>query len=173
MPLYWCQYCGRESPLRDDQVRSSVKCPHCGLLGIADGVNLRPDAPAAPVAPAAAPPAPAAEPIPERVAVRRAEHYEPPVAPTRTHPCAVLSLVCGLVGLLAAPFSLLLPCCCFPLPLLSLAAVVLGVVALVHIAAKRGRYTGKGMAVAGIVLGGIIVLSLAAMVLAGAVKGLT
>ena len=55
---------------------------------------------------------------------------------------AIASMVCGILSLI---------CCCFSLfsLVLGVAAVVLGIVCL------SGKYEGKGMAIAGIVTGGI------------------
>jgi hypothetical protein len=58
--------------------------------------------------------------------------------PPRTSVTAVLSLVLSLVG------------CCLPIGLLG---SVLGVLALMGIGKSRGRVTGRGLAVAGIVIG--------------------
>lgn len=58
---------------------------------------------------------------------------------------AIASLICGIVSLLC--------CCCGGFNfLVAIAAVVLGIVALVK------KFSGKGMAIAGIVCGGIAVL---------------
>lgn len=55
---------------------------------------------------------------------------------------AIASMVCGILSLI---------CCCFSLfsLVLGIAAVVLGIVSL------SGKYEGKGMAIAGIITGGI------------------
>lgn len=69
---------------------------------------------------------------------------------------AIASMVCGIVSLL---------CCCLSLfsLVLGIAAVVLGVIAI------NGKYEGKGMAIAGIVTGGIgICIWLLFMVIGGA-----
>jgi len=46
MLYYRCPECSQESPVADDQAGRSVKCPHCGMLGMAYGVSIRraPDA---------------------------------------------------------------------------------------------------------------------------------
>ena len=63
-----------------------------------------------------------------------------PGAPPATNGLAIGGLVCGILGLF----------CCGPL--VSTVGLILSVVALVQINQNPARYTGKGMAVAGIVL---------------------
>lgn len=68
---------------------------------------------------------------------------------------AIASLICGIVSLV---------CCCFTLfsAILAIAAVVLGVITLCF------KYDGKGMAIAGIVTGGIgLVIVIFAMIISG------
>lgn len=69
---------------------------------------------------------------------------------------AIASMVCGILSLL---------CCCLSLfsLILGIAAIVLGVISI------NGKYEGKGMAIAGIVTGGIgICIWLLCMVIGGA-----
>lgn len=65
---------------------------------------------------------------------------------------AIISLVVGLLG---CPLS----CCCgfFSLPL-SIGAIVLGILSVLRINKEPHRFKGKGIAIAGIVLGGLIVV---------------
>lgn len=71
-------------------------------------------------------------------------HYVPVVAPTSG--AAVVALVFGIVGLFLSWCSLCIP---------SLVAVVCGHVGVV--ATRQGRRSGRGMAVAGLVLGYLVV----------------
>ncbi len=80
--------------------------------------------------------------------------------PARTLPkgMAVASLVLGILGLVLAIFLLG--------GFLGLVAVILGVVALGKI--KRGEADGRGMAIAGIVTGGLAMLLAASLLAVGA-----
>jgi len=77
----------------------------------------------------------------------------PPGAPGQTRRCglAIASLVCGIVG----------PCTA---GLASIVAVILGIVGLVKIGKSQGALGGKGMAIVGIVLGGVFLLALPVLV---------
>lgn len=66
-----------------------------------------------------------------------------PVA-ARTSVAAILSLVCSLI-------------CC--VPALSVLAVILGIAALVMIGGSNGRLSGKGLAIAGILIGLIVTVA--------------
>jgi hypothetical protein len=82
-------------------------------------------------------------------------------APQQTSPLAIVSLVTGILGFL---------CCTFFL--LGIAAVVTGYLARKQIAESQGRLKGNGMAVAGMVLGGLSILMAAVywvLILTGAV----
>ncbi len=71
--------------------------------------------------------------------------------PARNHGLAVASMVCGILAIVPG-------CCCgfFGLPL-SIAAAVMGVVAIMQINASGGQLGGKGMAIAGAVCGGVAI----------------
>lgn len=62
---------------------------------------------------------------------------------------AIASLVCGILSLLCCPFACCGSCCGGPNVLLAIASIVLGIIALVK------AFDGKGMAIAGLVCGGI------------------
>ncbi len=62
---------------------------------------------------------------------------------SRAHPLAITSLVLGCLGMM--------PCCCLG-PALGIVGAILGVIALVQIGDAPDRWTGKGLAIAGIVL---------------------
>lgn len=67
--------------------------------------------------------------------------YPPPPAPNRTNGMAIASLVCSIAGLVTCALS-------------SIAGVVLGVIALNQI--KRTGEDGRGMALAGVIVGGVV-----------------
>ena len=84
-------------------------------------------------------------------------------APPQTSPLAIVSLVLGIVGFL---------CCTFFV--LSIGAVVTGFLARKQIDESQGRLKGTGMALAGLILGGLGILVGAiywVLILAGAVSG--
>lgn len=68
---------------------------------------------------------------------------------------AIASMICGILSVLCCCFS------CFSL-VLAIAAIALGIVALAC------KYDGKGMAIAGIVLGGIGILFFIVIIIVGA-----
>ena len=65
-------------------------------------------------------------------------------APQQTSPLAIVSLVLGIVGI---------PCCTFFV--LGIGAVVTGFLARKQIAESQGRLKGDGMALAGLIVGGV------------------
>lgn len=71
---------------------------------------------------------------------------------------AIASLICGIVALLCCWCA---SCCGGFNILVAIAAVVLGIIALVK------KFTGKGLAIAGIVCGGIAVVGTIIMLIAG------
>ena len=66
--------------------------------------------------------------------------------PQKTNGLAIAALVCGLVGLLFFP------------PILGPLALIFGLVALNQINKSGGTQKGKGMAIAGVVLGPIAII---------------
>jgi hypothetical protein len=77
-----------------------------------------------------------------------------PTAPSRYGPpptsgLAVASLVCAVLGVLVAP--------------LALVAIVLGIMALSKIKGSEGRLGGRGLAIAGVAVGSVILLLVLAM----------
>src|SRR5204863_8967309 len=75
---------------------------------------------------------------------------DPPTPPPPQRGYAIASLILGILSLPTAGLLLLG----------AMVRVVLGVVALVKASREPGRYAGKGMAVAGIVLSGLSILVL-------------
>ncbi len=68
--------------------------------------------------------------------------------------CSIASMVCGIVSLV---------CCCFWYfsVLLAIAAIVLGIVSI------KNEYEGKGMAIAGLITGGITIFALIVLLILG------
>ncbi len=69
-----------------------------------------------------------------------------PVAPPENNMLAILSLVAGILGWTLLPF------------LASIAAVICGHLARAEIRREPGRYSGDGLAIAGLVLGWLSIL---------------
>jgi hypothetical protein len=67
--------------------------------------------------------------------------------PQQTSPLAIVSLVLGIVGI-----------CCGHLFVLSIGAIVTGVLSRNQIKASAGGMKGGGMALAGLILGGVGIL---------------
>lgn len=66
--------------------------------------------------------------------------------PQTTNVLAVVSLVTGILGLIP---------CCWSIPVFPAAALITGILGRKQIDDQTGRYKGRGMATAGIVMGGI------------------
>jgi hypothetical protein len=67
--------------------------------------------------------------------------------PRRTHPLAMGGFLCGLLSLTC--------CACCAGELLAIVGVILSTVALVEIGRQPDRYEGRGLAIAGVVLGAL------------------
>jgi hypothetical protein len=75
----------------------------------------------------------------------------PPQMGPRNNGLAIASLVTGILALFPG-------CCCGLLGIpLSIIALVMGIVAIMQINASQGQVGGKGMAIAGTILGGVAV----------------
>ncbi len=130
--------CGKEYHLRDELAGKAVRCSQCnsiirvpgGERGAPETLGLEPE---------------------EARAVTRARPITPTPAPpeVRTDPCAIWSLVLGILILCCSAFS-------------GVPALVLGIISKNRIRDSRGTLKGKGMATAGIILGiiGIILFVL-------------
>jgi hypothetical protein len=69
----------------------------------------------------------------------------------RNHPLAIASLVTGILAIVPG-------CCCGLLGLpLSIAAIITGIIGITKINAAPDQVTGKGMAIAGLVCGGVAI----------------
>ena len=80
----------------------------------------------------------------------------PPPGPAKRCGLAIASLICGILSLPTIGLGAIL-------------AVILGIVGLVKISKSRGALGGKGMAIAGIVLGGLFFLALPFIALMAAI----
>jgi hypothetical protein len=112
-------------------------------------------------------PAPAGAPEPTQPVGGYGIELPPGVAPEarsdgRLEPNALASLVVGMSGLIVG-------WCCFPFgsALIALTGVVLGIVSLSRIASRPGQYSGRGLAISGIVVSVAIPLVLAALYVLG------
>jgi len=80
----------------------------------------------------------------------------------RPGPMAIVALICGILGLICG----LIPVVGF---VLNVAAIVLGVIEVKRIGRGEGSVKGKGMSIAGIILGAVgIVLGITLIVVIGA-----
>ena len=141
-----CTHCGQTYELTPQQVPQyagqTITCTACGKpftvsIPSANTFDVAPPPPPPHVPPATAPMYAGAY---ERQAAYAAN---PPVAPTQTNGFAIASLIVGIVS--------------FCIPVLgSLAAIVLGIVGLTR--TKDPRVGCKGMAITGIVLGGLSIV---------------
>ena len=86
--------------------------------------------------------------------------YPPPAAaPTQTSTTAIISLIVGILAWLSLPVNFILPfafCCS---GVIGLVGVVLGHMSLREVAQSAGRVTGRGLAIAGLVLGYLMLVA--------------
>ncbi|MHC4717081.1 MAG: hypothetical protein ACYS5V_08940 [Planctomycetota bacterium] len=178
MLYYRCPECSQESPLSDEQTGKAVKCPHCGMLGMAYGVSVRegpqeppavppprpePSAPAEPAPPpepepkpSPPPEAPVLEPSPPEPREGTPERQQVPVRRVGPHlepePPAKPDST-ALLSMWLGLASLLLSCCCPIGAPLAIAAIITGLISLGKTPAPGQVYVGRGAAKAGVVLG--------------------
>ena len=180
MLYYTCPDCSRESLFPDDQAGKAIKCPHCGMLGMAYGVNVRrePDPELAEIVIPPPEPAPWSPPELERAPTRpeapelepiepEAPTVSPPGTPERQEvpvrrvephmgPTPPLPLHPGSVASLGLGLiALMLSCCVGIGAMFGIAAIVAGTVAMGRMSQQPGVYAaaGRGLAKAGIILG--------------------
>jgi hypothetical protein len=80
--------------------------------------------------------------------------------PPENHSFATTGLVLGIISLTVGL------CCCYGLPF-SVTGMVFSIIALSQIRSQPDRYTGKGMAITGLVLCGLSLLLMALLMLLG------
>jgi hypothetical protein len=91
------------------------------------------------------------------------------VGPRQNNP-AIISLVLGILAIVASPFGAMLPCICVCIPLVLLAAVgaiIFGGIGLAQIKSEPALFTGRGQAIAGLVLGIVALLIFVLFLVAG------
>jgi prepilin-type processing-associated H-X9-DG protein len=143
--------CGKELQAREEYAGRITRCPDCGrefpIPGAAE--------------------AEAAAPLEERITavpqgpapVPRSDHAEPEwedvdTGPGRTSGKAIASLILGIASFLCSIFT-------------GIPAIILGILGLREVDRSRGRVQGHGLAIAGIVTGGIGTLSICPAILLG------
>jgi hypothetical protein len=72
--------------------------------------------------------------------------YGPPPGPQKKSPLAIVSLVTGIIAVIP---------CCWSLPVFAIAALVTGLIGKKQIDQSQGQIPGRGMALAGIILGAV------------------
>jgi len=130
-----CSSCGMLLKASDQHVGQTVACPQCSTHLTVPAPSAQPSA--APPPPASSAPAPSQPFYPQPPAPA-------PQSPPSTCGWAIASLVLGL-----------LPCTCVP----SLLAIIFGHMAVSKIDASNGQLTGRGMAIAGLVLGYVFMVA--------------
>jgi uncharacterized membrane protein YjgN (DUF898 family) len=130
--------CGKSLTARDEYAGETTRCPGCDReLKIPAGENVQ------------AGPAPrGAEEVRVQSRPDREEIAEENPKPTKTSGMAIASIILGLLAVV--------PCSIFT----GLPAVIFGALSLGAIGQSHGRLKGKGLAVTGIVAGGVSVLLL-------------
>jgi len=134
-----CAGCGAVMNVRDDMAGKRGKCPHCGNI-----IEVPQPAPTAQPPPPPPPPPPPVSPA--------GAPFYAGGPPGKTCGLAIVSLVLGIVGALCLGVLAGVP------------ALILGLVASSKIGKSQGTLGGKGLAVGGIVLGGLSVLTTAVLV---------
>lgn len=140
-----CDHCGSVFKVKPEHAKKIIKCTSCNHnLEIPEFTPLQ--LREMPIELGGPPPPPTiagfetAFGIPAIPGEAEASGIHVPPAPTSTSGLAITSLLLGVLGCI---------------PILGIAAVVLGIVAIGQIDKSEGRIGGRGMAVAGSVIGGI------------------
>ena len=134
-----CAQCGKQYRVQDELAGSDVRCPACGSTIHVDASQPTYPPPPPPVNTGSSD-------------AWGAQTYASPAGPitATTSGLAIAALVLGIIS----------PC----VPLLGIVALVLGIVAIGQIDKSQGRLTGRGMATAGSILGGVgMLLSVVAL----------
>jgi len=142
--LAWCEGMSDWTPVGEIP-QLKVKAPVSAEMPVAPAVTVAP--------------VEVLEPSPYIAPVAPAATASPVVVPTGRPPSqglAVGSLVCGILGLIG--------CCAWPIAgPLAIVAIVLGFVALGKVKADPASFGGRGMAKAGVILGSLGLLAVAAV----------
>jgi hypothetical protein len=88
----------------------------------------------------------------------------------RQNNLAVISLVLGILAIVASPFGAMLPCICLCIPfdlLTAVGAIIFGGIGLAQINREPTLFTGRGQAIAGMVLGIVALLMFVIFLVAG------
>jgi hypothetical protein len=86
--------------------------------------------------------------------------YVAPMGPTsKTNALSIISLITGILGVLFTCPAVVFPYIMFCSGPVSLGALITGFISLNQIKKKEDREKGRGMAIAGTILGAVIVLS--------------
>ena len=75
--------------------------------------------------------------------------YGPPAGPQKRSPLAIVALVTGIIAVIP---------CCWSLPVFAIVAVVTGFIGKKQIDESQGQIPGRGMALAGIILGAVAIV---------------
>lgn len=145
MIVFECR-CGQQMQAREEHAGRTVECPTCqSRLTVPGSAAIQPAVLLGPAAPprTANDRAPAAR-DGDRPPDRR---YGPPPA-SGTSGKATAALILGIT-------SIVLPC--VPL-LISIPAIILGIMAIGDVNRSQGRVAGKGMAITGLVMGGVMLV---------------
>ncbi|MEX0775459.1 MAG: DUF4190 domain-containing protein [Phycisphaeraceae bacterium] len=124
-----CSACGKHFQTRAEFTGQTAKCPDCGAAIVIPLATQE----------AILSPAPLAAPLPPGSVL--ADPTQVRVTTPATSGLAIAALVCGLLGLC--------------IPGLGIAALVLGIIAINQIGSADGLKSGRGMATAGAILGGV------------------
>jgi hypothetical protein len=139
MAIYFTCSCGRELKARDENAGRSIRCPQC------DAEVTIPELPPEEYAD----PTPARRPRPAKRRHDYDEEFEDEGeerSPSKASGKAIASLVCGIL-------SFIVPCLP-PIP-----AIILGILGLGDVRRGRGRVSGQGLAIAGIILGALALVA--------------
>ena len=131
-----CPHCKEKVDVAGSAPNTKTACPKCG------GELMTPDIPAA--APLKAPQTPQATPMPQ--------------GPPRTNGMAIASLVLAIIGFLTSILGIGI--------IFGVVALILGIIALGQIKANSRQQKGRGMAMAGVILGALSVVMMVLGILA-------
>jgi hypothetical protein len=158
--------CGRPLETGSEDAGLYLSCPACGQSVLVPGDTAVRPASAAPPPPSPGRRdaiTPGRQPAPRRLSDDEWEEEPAPSGPPRLSGKAMTSLVLGLLSFLCTLVT-------------AIPAIILGILSLRDISRSQGRLTGQGLAIAGIILGGLgsvsaIPLILVALLIPAVQKG--